>query len=62
MNRGEIKSFCKATLTLDIHQGADVGAAHRVGHLAGDGVREVRVVHGHLEAVPVGFRDGDSSF
>ncbi|TNN62986.1 hypothetical protein EYF80_026795 [Liparis tanakae] len=28
-------------LTLDIDQGADVGAAHRVGHLTGHGVCEV---------------------
>lgn len=52
----------KVKLTLDIDQRADIGAAHRVGHLARDGVCEVRVVHCHLKAVPVCLGDGDSSF
>ena len=52
----------KVKLTLDIDQRADIGAAHRVGHLARDGVCEVRVVHRHLKAVPVCLGDGDSSF
>lgn len=51
-----------AGLTLDVHQGADVGAAHGVGYLAGDGICEVGVVHRHLQAVSVGLRDGDPSF
>lgn len=51
-----------AGLTLDVHQGADVGAAHGVGHLAGDGICEVGVVHCHLQAVSVGLRDGDPAF
>lgn len=49
-------------LTLDINQSADIGAAHRVGHLTGDGVCEVGVVHCHLKAIPICFGDGDSSF
>lgn len=52
----------KVKLTLDIDQRADIGAAHRVGHLAGDRVCEVRVVHRHLKAVPVCLGDRDSSF
>lgn len=54
--------FILVKLTLHVYQGADVGAAHRVGHLTGDGVGKVRVVHGHLKAVPVCFRDRHSSF
>lgn len=57
-----IECLPEVKLTLDIDQGADIGAAHRVGHLAGDRVCEVRVVHCHLKAVPICFRDGDSSF
>lgn len=52
----------KAKLTLDIDQGADVGAAHGVGHFTRHGVCEVGEVHSHLQAVPIGLRDGDSSF
>lgn len=54
--------FILVKLTLHIYQGADVGAAHRVGHLTGDRVSKVRVVHGHLKAVPICFRDRHSSF
>lgn len=49
-------------LTLHIDQCADVGAAHRVGHLAGHGVGEVGVVHGHFQTVPVRLGDGNSAF
>lgn len=49
-------------LTLHIDQRADIGAAHGVGHLAGDWVGEVRIVHCHLKAVPIGLWDGHTSF
>lgn len=54
--------FPTVKLTLDINQCADIGAAHRVGHLTRDRVCEVGVVHCHLKAVPICFRDGNSSF
>lgn len=54
--------FSSVKLTLYINQGADVGVAHRVGDLTGDGVSEVRVVHRYLQAVPVCLWDGHSSF
>lgn len=44
-------------LTVDVHRAADVGAAQGVGHLAGDGLREVRVVHGGPVHLPRGFLD-----
>lgn len=43
-----MQCLLKIKLTLDIDQGADIGAAHRVGHLTGDRVCEVRVVHSYL--------------
>ena len=44
-------------LTVDVHRAADVGAAQGVGHLAGDGLREVRVVHGGPVHLPRGLLD-----
>lgn len=44
-------------LTVDIHRAADVGAAQGVGHFAGDGLREVRVVHGGPVHLPRGLLD-----
>lgn len=48
--------------TLHIHQCADVSASHRVEHLAGHRVGEIRVVHRHLQTVPFGLGDGDATF
>lgn len=55
-------SFPTVKLTLDINQCADISTAHRVGHLTGDRVCEVGVVHCHLKAVSICFRDGNPSF
>lgn len=54
--------LCLCVHTLHVHQRADIGASHRVGHLAGHGVCEIRVVHRHLQIVPFGVRDGDATF
>lgn len=49
-------------LTVDIHIAADVGAAKRVGNLAGDWFCEEGVVHNHLVRVSRDFLDYAPSF
>lgn len=45
--------FFYRLLTVDVHQDADVGAAHSVEHLAGDGLGEEGVVgRGDKQALP----------
>lgn len=50
------------SLTVDVNVAADVGAAQRVGDLAGDGLRKEGVVHNDLICVSRDLLDDTSSF
>lgn len=50
------------SLTVDVHQGADVGAADVVVHLAGHGLGEEGVVHLRVVAVLRGLLDDHPPF